>query len=334
MCQMITDNIYSIYIELPDSPLKNLYAYLVKGEDRNLLIDTGVDNPICHEMLENALRELRVDMNQTDIFLTHFHHDHIGLVPHFATENTKVFMGWKDVARQLNVCQPYINQITRNELRLAGFPEHEINQSPLIMKDDYFDNPFVKYTAIDEGTQFHYGGYQFTAIAVPGHSPGQMCLYEKEHKILFAGDHVLFHITPNISRWSGVDDSLGDYIGSLLKIRDFEVDYLLPSHREVEGTLAERVDEIIEHHGVRVRETLDVLEQCPGISAYDIAGRMTWNIRHDGDWSQFPVAQKTFAVNEICAHLDYLVKRNRAMKKQIGVVEFYYPIRITKRASS
>ena len=327
MYEVVTDNIYNIYIELPNSPLKNLHVYLIKGEERNLLIDTGMDKPICREMLEKALQVLDVDMNHTDIFLTHVHPDHIGLVPYFATKNTRVFMGWKDVARQLNICQPYINELTREDLRLAGFPEHEIEQSPLLLKRDYFENPFVNYVAIDEGAEFDYAGYHFTAIATPGHSPGHMCLYEKTHKIMICGDHVLFHITPNISRWRGVKDSLWDYVDSLMKIWDYEVDYLLTSHRDIEGTLAERVDEIIEHHGVRVRETLDVLDLYSGITAYDIASKMTWNIRYEGDWSQFPAPQKAFAVNEICAHLDYLVHRGRAIVKRIGKVEYYYPLR-------
>ena len=90
--------------------------------------------------------------------------------------------------------------------------------------------------------------------------------------------------------------------------------------------MPDRVDEIIEHHGVRVRETLDVLdEHSDGITAYEIASYMTWNIRYAGDWSQFPIQQKSFAVYEICAHLDYLVQRGRAEKKTVADVDYFYP---------
>ena len=37
----IEDNIYTIPVPLPNNPLRSLNSYVIKGEDRNLLIDTG-----------------------------------------------------------------------------------------------------------------------------------------------------------------------------------------------------------------------------------------------------------------------------------------------------
>lgn len=37
----IEGNIYSIFVPLPDNPLRNLNAYLIKDDKRSLLIDTG-----------------------------------------------------------------------------------------------------------------------------------------------------------------------------------------------------------------------------------------------------------------------------------------------------
>ena len=326
MIREITKNIYRIYVEMPNSPLKNLNAYLIKGEERSLLVDTGEDKPVSRKMLLDALKALDVDMKKTDIFLTHFHPDHLGLVPAIASKSTRVFMGWKDVFRQLQSCVPTINDVTKNDLRISGFPECEIENSPMLLEDEAFINPFTSYIPISDGTELDYGGYHFVAIDTPGHSPGHMCLYEAEHKILFTGDHVLFSITPNISRSRGAKDSLKDYVDSLMKIRDLDAVYLLPAHRDVTGKLAERVDEIIEHHGERVRETLDVLDTYGGTTAYEIAGKMNWNIRYEGTWEQFPRKQKPFAVNEINAHLDYLVHRGRASMETIHGVQYYYPI--------
>ena len=58
MYKQITDNVFSIYVELPRSPLKNTNAYLIKGKERNLLIDTGYRTQICMDSLTAGLREL------------------------------------------------------------------------------------------------------------------------------------------------------------------------------------------------------------------------------------------------------------------------------------
>ena len=71
------------------------------------------------------------------------------------------------------------------------------------------------YTELQDGAALHYGGRMLRCVLTPGHTPGHLCLYDPARRRLFCGDHVLFHITPNICRWQGVEDSLGDYLKSL-----------------------------------------------------------------------------------------------------------------------
>lgn len=325
MYKKAAENLFDITVRLPDSPLKDLHAYLIKGEDRNLLVDTGYNRPECLQCISEAFEAIGVSPENTDIFITHQHPDHLGLVPVLKRENTRVFMSRSDVKRRIWSCKPEINDLIRADLKLAGFPDNEIENNAFLSSKEALREPFLDYTPLDEGSILSYGGYEFETIATPGHCPGHMCLYDKRRRVLIAGDHVLFGITPNISRWVGVSDSLGDYVHSLMKIRDLEVEHLLCAHRAVTGTLAERVDEIIEHHGARVRETLDVLDAHPGTSAYELAGYMHWNISHPGGWDKFPLAQKPFAVYEVCAHLDYLLVRSSAEKQVRDGVEYYYP---------
>ncbi len=325
MYTQITDNIYSIYVELPNSPLKNLNAYLIKGKDRNLLIDTGERRRRCKESLLSGLNELGVRMEDTDIFLTHMHTDHLGLVPDVATPGTRVYMSREDTRRQMNSYNPNINQHTYMRQRKSGFTDEQIAKSPLIRPANYTEEGYKDYIPVDEGHVFTYGGHTLETILTPGHTPGHMCLYDPDSRIMFIGDHVLFDITPNIVRWMGVEDSLGDYIQSLLKIRNYDVDLALPGHRGASCTMAERIDQIIEHHGNRVRELVEALDKYPGTTAYQLAGNVSWNIRYDGNWENFPVGQQVFAVNEVCAHLEYLLPRGRAIRKEVDGVEYYYP---------
>ena len=69
----------------------------------------------------------------------------------------------------------------------------------------------------------------------------------------------------------------------------------------------ERIDQLLVHHRNRVAETLSIVEKYPGMTAYDITGRMTWDIRAKS-WDDFPLNQKWFAVGEALAHLELLIQ--------------------------
>jgi glyoxylase-like metal-dependent hydrolase (beta-lactamase superfamily II) len=93
---------------------------------------------------------------------------------------------------------------------------------------------------VDEGDVLSYGGYDFEAISTPGHTPGQMCLYDAKSRVMILGDHVLFDITPNIVSWETMEDSLGTYLESLRKIAayDVEVPPRPPDHARHDGARA------------------------------------------------------------------------------------------------
>ena len=95
--------------------------------------------------------------------------------------------------------------------------------------------------------------------------------------------------------------------------------------REVTGTMAERIGTIIEHHGTRIREMLDILDANPGMTPYDLSGRMRWRVHGRSDsWADFPLTQKWFAVGETAAHLEYLLCRGRVRREFDGAVWRYF----------
>ena len=49
MVQKIESNLYKLEIPLPANPLKSVNCYLIKGPDRNLLVDTGMNRDECLE---------------------------------------------------------------------------------------------------------------------------------------------------------------------------------------------------------------------------------------------------------------------------------------------
>ena len=77
---------------------------------------------------------------------------------------------------------------------------------------------FRDYTLLEEGDVILAGRYTLRAIWTPGHTPGHFCFEVCGTGAMLLGDHVLFDITPNITDWWDVPDSLGNYLRSLDKL--------------------------------------------------------------------------------------------------------------------
>lgn len=144
-----------------------------------------------------------------------------------------------------------------------------------------------------DGEVLTVGDYTLTVLATPGHTPGQLCLWLEQEGILFTADHVLFDITPNITMWPNLPNALGHYLESLKKVQAYPVQLALPGHRHT-GDLNQRIQALFAHHRARVAETLDLVRQTPGLTAYEVASRMHWDLRAKS-WAEFPLNQKWFA---------------------------------------
>lgn len=309
--------IYRMLIPLPENPLKTLNSYLIKLENRNLLIDTGFNRPECHEALIENLKELNVDMEKTDIFLTHLHSDHTGLINKIAHKNNKVYIGKIDYEYMFENLEGFNWEESEKRFASEGFPYEIIerlrdtNQAKIFAPDGMFESILV-----EDGYKFNVDKLEFTVILTSGHTPGHTCLYLEKEKLLFSGDHILFDITPNITSWLRIKDSLRNYIESLEKIKKLEITKTFPGHRATSDDVYSRIDEIIEHHKSRLTDTFEVIKEKSakeGLTAYEIASFMKWNMRGKS-WTEFPDNQKWFAVGETLSHLDYLFNENKIEK--------------------
>ena len=322
----ISGNIYRIPVPLPNNPLRTLNAYVIRGKDQSLLIDTGFCMEECRQALRLGLDELGIKQQETCVLLTHMHSDHAGLAPEFVGDGQPIFISAKDRALLDGYAdrKSATHAKTASLFEAAGFPAELLKQIERINPAwAYAPAECHQYEAIQDGQMLEFGGYQLHCIAVPGHTPGQMCFYIAEEGIMFTGDHVLFDITPNITGWPWVKDSLGDYLDSLKRIREYEVRQALPGHRKP-GIMRDRIDTLMEHHERRLLEVRTKIRENPGLDAYTLTGHMTWNIRASS-WETFPLTQKWFAVGECTAHLDYLLARNEIRREldKHGVYHYY-----------
>ncbi|MFC1847989.1 MBL fold metallo-hydrolase [Chloroflexota bacterium] len=317
MIDEVMPGIFRVEIPLPKNPLRALNSYIVRGNGRFLMVDTGQNREECIEAMRSGLMELQVDLEKTDFFITHLHADHLGLVATLATGGSRIYFNQLEaelssfeVSRTVEYWQRWEDIFLAN-----GFPDNELVRAMQSHPGRRFSlTQEVDFSVVGEGDRIDIGDYSFRCIETPGHSPGHTCLYELEKKILISGDHVLHDITPNIMVWMDMDNSLGRYLESLSKVYELDVNIVLPGHRRLFTDHRARIRELREHHVARLEEAMDAL-QDDALTAYQVAPRITWDIDF-ASWDQFPPMQKYFATGETIAHLKYLTAIGKVTEKK------------------
>lgn len=325
----VLKNIFRIPVPLPDNPLRELNSYLIRDPERSLLIDTGFRLPACKEALLAGLAELGEDPGSVEIFITHLHADHSGLAADIVGPGRHILVSEIDGKWLGTLPLPGDDWVeekwVKNKAKdiMAGMPAEIVENMEKLSPAFSFAPPGgTKYTLVKEGEILRAGGYSLRCILTRGHTPGHMCLWDEQSGTMFTGDHVLFDITPNITAWPTVEDSLGNYLDSLRSVEPYQVKTSLPGHRKT-GDFHARIGELFEHHKKRLAEVEDIIRSSPGLTAFEIAGRMRWKIRA-ASWDDFPVSQKIFAVGECLSHLDYLMLRGKIHGELDGAAQRYH----------
>lgn len=306
MIEQVFENIYRIPVPLPDSPLRELNCWFVRGLPgaRSLLIDCGFNHDACEQAVRGALDELGCTMEMTDIFLTHLHADHTGLAARLKTPGTRIFIRASE-GMQVNglLTDAYWEEMTAF-LAPMGVPADK--------RMDVHDHPGylnrggapIGFTPVNDGWRVAVGGYRFEAVDLAGHTPGQLGLWEMKHRILIGGDHILDPISPNICLWDYDNDYLAIYLRNLKKVKTMQLKAVLPAHRAVITEVDARVDALLQHHARRLDEICGLLESGDQ-TVWELAHGMHWDYG-GGKFAGFPDAQRWFALLEVFAHTEHL----------------------------
>jgi len=216
--------------------------------------------------------------------------------------------------------QKYWDTLATDSIKM-GFPPDQILR--------YEDHPGYKQNnkstfetvTLRPGDRLSYERYNFEVIDLSGHTPGQIGLYEPEHKLLFAGDHILNKITPNITYWDDEFDALGVYMQNLRKVRELDIKHVFTAHRQPVEDVYARIDQLLAHHERRLNLCIEMLEKKP-CTVYEISHGLNWDFG-GGDFSKFPITQKWFAAGEAYAHVEHLYHTGKINKELVGEQYIY-----------
>ncbi len=179
-------------------------AYLVDG---NILVDAGMDGVSVISELEK-----HEPLHLETIILTHCHFDHSGGAKVIAEATGARIALHKDDAALLN-------DAYASAAQLFGEEAPEISPDILLRGGEVFDGLLVIHT--------------------PGHTPGSICLYNEDSKILFSGDTVFPH--GSFGRTDLHGGSRSQLIESIRKLTHLNVSVMYPGHGDIVTNANEQI---------------------------------------------------------------------------------------------
>jgi hydroxyacylglutathione hydrolase len=199
----LVPGIYQLRGEKPGS-----HVYLIKGDTKNALIDTGVAGKF--PVVKRQLAELGLHVRDINlVVLTHEHYDHIGATAFFHRTATVA-----------------AHRLAANKLEL---------QDEFVTFRRYHDQaskPFRVDVWLEGGSMIDLGNYELQVIHTPGHTSGCICLYEPRAGLLFTGDTVFAGGTLSEIAVGG---NVSDYVDSVRRLSNLKVKQLYPGHGKVSG---------------------------------------------------------------------------------------------------
>jgi glyoxylase-like metal-dependent hydrolase (beta-lactamase superfamily II) len=307
--EKLLPDVFRITIPLPGHPLKTVNSYIITSKERNLLVDTAWNRFDCAEVLLDGLAELGINLSRTDVFLTHIHADHAGLIDLFTKHHAKIFCGQADIEyidHFLNTSTDKTWPILKALAAPHGFSLEEIAAGIEAHSGNRYNPSHPgNFFPIKDRDEIIIGNYTLSCKATPGHTLGHTCLYDPIRKLLFSGDHLLGQLSPTLSQWSLDGKGLAHYLSSLKAFADYAVDLVLPGHWEEFLHFHVRLKETLAYHQQRNAEILTLLGDGTARNAYQISAALSWNQKH-GEWIFFPITRKWSAVADTIAHLCYL----------------------------
>jgi glyoxylase-like metal-dependent hydrolase (beta-lactamase superfamily II) len=315
--EQLRADLWSVPVPMPHGPLRyvSVYVFALAGGGLGL-IDAGWESDEAWAALGAGLASIGASVADVrGLLVTHLHFDHLGLAGRVRRESGAwIAMHPADAAvvRRLNASAAQDAAAAEVDflIGLGADPEEARADAgdPAAMES------FLRMAApdrlLEDGDVADLPGWRLRAVHTPGHTAGHLCFAEERTGLLFSGDHVLPRISPNIStHGDGEPDPLRDYLASLAAVRDLDPTEVLPAHEWRFRGLAERVDQLTEHHEHRLDELLRALRAHPWSTPWQLAAHLTWS----RPWSSYQRRMRIFAVTETDAHLRLLGSRGLAV---------------------
>ncbi|MDQ2797360.1 MAG: MBL fold metallo-hydrolase [Actinomycetota bacterium] len=318
----VSPGVHRIPLPLPGDGLKAVNIYAIADGDEVVLIDGGWALTESAELLGKGLESIGYGLDRIREFLcTHLHRDHYTQ----AIAIRRAYGGKVSVGAGEQACLDLLRRIDHHpdveRMRTAGAADIARELAAFHGEHD-LENWEDPDRWLPNGVDIELTTRSLRVIATPGHTRGHVVFHDPEHNALFAGDHVLPHITPSIGvELNRPPSPLRDYLSSLELIRALPDTRLFPAHGPVADSVHHRIDELLTHHEERLTDTATAVEKG-ATTGFDAARALGWT-RRKRRYDDLDFFNRILAVHETMAHLAVLVERGVLTRTELaGVAHF------------
>ena len=250
----------------------NAYA-IQDGRGGVLFFDSGIGTPDGVAALHAGADAAGLDLRRcTQVVVSHGHVDHFGnaqLLAELSGAPVRLHPGDTEKVVGEDVWETRAPVYTAF-LRRQGVAEDQLPRLVAIGRHSgkysrRVDPARVK--ALTEGEQLRAGKMKLDVLHLPGHTPGLVCLWDAEHRLLFADDHLLARTSPN-PFLELVDErttrrALVQYLHSIARVRALDVEWVLPGHGAPFQGHRAAIDSLLRFYDRRQEKLLQALASGP-----------------------------------------------------------------------
>lgn len=236
------------------------------------------------------------------LVVTHAHIDHFGLAGEVVRRSGGELWMHRRTDLDLAKYADPDDAVDRRTLMLAdhGLYGPDLTETSEGLRDWMPVMPSVGRPSrvLDGGETLRVGGRTWEVVHTPGHSPGHVCLWSAEERLLCSGDHVLQVVSPPVTFERGFEtDPMGSYLASLDRVRVLAPDLVLPGHGAPFRDGARRAAAIAAGKRRRLDQVRELVQDRPR-TVTELTAELFRSAALTG-------AQRHFAMAEILAYLAY-----------------------------
>ncbi len=292
---------YSIVPVPTEFPVPPVNCIIIFNEPLTI-IDPGIRREKTRNLLEQALQVRGKTLKDVQrIILTHGHIDHFGISGDLNRQyGTPVYIHKDDMGKILSASREHTAGGMKEILLMHGVPEKDLVHIDSFMhKSDELIAPLDQAEPLGESIDFE--NESLRVIHSPGHSSGSVVLYHEQEKLLFSGDTILKHITPNPVYEQKSDGSrlksLLAFHDTMEKLSKLTYSCIIPGHGEWIYDFQEIHQRYENSWQKRKQKILKFISENQPLSAYSLAGLLFRKLENLNVY---------LGVSEVIGYLDWL----------------------------